>query len=140
MGASVTWPGLDELRAALRDLPAELRDDATTIVMEEADGAVDDIINGYPDHTGDLKRKVSKKVLAPSSAFGTAVQVRSAAKHAHLFENGTQTRKNALGQNRGAAPPGRVFVPVMIRRRRNVHRRLVDLVKRAGFTVHDGGL
>lgn len=77
------------------------------------------------------------QVIPASSRYGAAAAVKNTAKHAHLYENGTQTRQTKIGANRGAAPPGRVFVPIMIRKRRELHGELVALVRRAGFEVRD---
>lgn len=140
MSARVRFEGLDELRAALRQLPEELRNDALALVIQTGDEAADTIRAAYEASrvSGNLARGV-KTASIPAGRFGAAVAVRSTAKHAFIFENGTQTRKTQLGANRGAMPPGRVFVPIMIRHRRMLHHLLVDLVQRAGFEVHDGG-
>jgi len=51
-------------------------------------------------------------------AFSVTAKVQNTAKHAWLFENGTQARHTDLGANRGSMPPGHVFIPIIIRRRR----------------------
>lgn len=139
MSATVRFEGLDELRAALKALPEHLRGGAATIVIDHAEAAKQEIVDAYPEVTGNLKGRV---VVEPqSSTYGAAAKVKSTAKHAWMFENGTQTRQNALGHNRGAMPPGRVFVPIMVRRRREMHGDLVDLLQHApvALEVRDGG-
>lgn len=136
MSASLKFQGLDELRAALKRLPDELKEDALALVIHSGDEAAATIRSAYEASRviGNLARGVKTQII-PAGRFGAAVAVRSTAKHAFIFENGTQTRKTQLGANRGAMPPGRVFVPIMIRQRRVLHELLVDLVERAGFQV-----
>lgn len=133
------WSGLEELKAALRVLPAELAGEAGAIVTNAAVAAQRDIIAAYPEVTGNLKGHV---ILAPGtmpSAYGAAVQVKSTAKHAYLYEVGTAARQTDLGYNRGAfplaQPPGRVFIPIVMRHRRVMHEALADLIARQGLEV-----
>lgn len=132
-GNHLRFEGLEELKADLRRLPADLRDEGGAIVLEEGQGAATDIIAAYPEVTGHLKKGVKVEVFA--TPWGTTVQVKNVAPHAYIFENGTQVRHTALGLNRGAAPPGRVFVPIVVRRRRRMYERLKDLLRSKGLTV-----
>lgn len=139
MSARVQFKGLDELRASLRRLPQEMRDEAFVLIIRTGDAASEEIRAAYEAAkvSGNLARGVRVEPLPSTGRFGAAVRVKSTAKHAFLYENGTQTRKTNLGANRGAAPPGRVFVPIMQRRRRQMHELLVDIVRRAGFEVRN---
>lgn len=126
--------GIDELREALRRLPDALRGEAGHIVEAAANGAAAEIKAKYPVHTGHLRDGVE---VRPSevSHFGAGAIVVNRAKHAFIFENGTQARHNAIGANRGSMPPGHVFVPIVIRKRRQMYEQLKDLLTRHGFQV-----
>lgn len=126
--------GMAELRAALRALPAELASEAGRIIEGEANAAVSEMRQQYPVRTGRLMQgTVVSRV--DRGKFAAGAIVKNTAKHAHLFEFGTQTRQNAIGANRGAMPPGNVFVPAMIRARRRMYRALAALLERNGLTV-----
>ena len=73
--------------------------------------------------------------IGSGTHYGAALIVKSTAKHAYIFENGTQVRKNAKGANRGAMPPGRVFVPTVIRKRKQMLQELKYLLVQAGLDV-----
>jgi hypothetical protein len=127
--------GLTELRAALRELPHELTKEASDIVNETADRAKTDIVAAYPEVTGALKRGVKRGNI--TKAFVAGAIVVSTAPHANIFEHGSQTRKTASGAP-NPLPPGRVFVPIVVRARRAMQNKLVDLVRKAGFVVSGG--
>jgi len=134
VSATLTITGLEELRAALRTLPTELAGEAQHVVVGAANGAAADIRGAYPVRTGNLRDHVTVRDL-PSGPTGAAAKVVSSARHAALFEVGTQARHTSIGANRGTMPPGHVFVPRVIRARRLMVQQLVDLVRRAGLTV-----
>jgi hypothetical protein len=126
--------GLDELRELLRRLPEELRDEARGIIKQEADDAKDQIFAEYPEHTGNLRDHLYVS-MKDHSRFGVGATVRNTAKHAWIFENGTQARHTAIGADRGAMPPGHVFIPIVIRRRASMMNRLADLLRQHGLQV-----
>lgn len=130
----IRFDGLEELRAELRKLPEALRDDASQIVIDAAEGAAADIIEDYPERTSNLKKGVKVTILSGSRFFAGAT-VRNTAKHSFIFENGTQARHNELGANRGSMPPGNIFVPNVMRRRRQMYEQLKALIARQGLTV-----
>lgn len=132
MGAKIRWTGLDELRADLRRLPAELTGEASGIVTSAANAARDDIASAYPKRTGNLAGNV-RVLVKTIGAFGVAVIVRNTAKHAHLFEYGTQARHTDLGANRGSMPPGNVFIPRIIKWRRAMYAQLKAMLVRHGL-------
>jgi hypothetical protein len=75
--------------------------------------------------------------------FGVAVQVRSQAPHAHLWEFGTIGRyylTKATGARkyvgRMPRPPQPNFIPAMMRHRRAMYVKLAALLEAAGLTVH----
>ena len=84
----------------------------------------------YPEGPrGNLKQRL-KVTLREGNEFGAGGMVKNTAPHAFIFEQGTQARyvttrplgraKN-FGYRRGAMPPGRVFIPIAIRRRREMY-------------------
>lgn len=128
--------GLTELRAALRQLPAELTDDAAAIVEDTTDRTETALVQTYPKGaTGNLRRGVKKTVAKGS--FGVQGTVKSTSPHAHLWEFGTAVRHTARGWNRGKAPSHarEGLVAIAVRERRRMNQRLVDLVRSAGFEV-----
>lgn len=134
MSNKLSFQGLDEFRRQLRELPAELTAEASNEVRGAANGAAAEMKRNYPVHEGKLRDGVS---IDPINAgrYGAGVIVKNTAKHAHIFENGSQTRRTRSGANRGAMPPGHVFVPAAIRARRTMFERLKAIVARAGFKV-----
>ena len=136
MSATVTWIGLDELRAALLKLPADLTQLATAIVEQAADGAADEIRAAYPEgETGNLKKGVRVRTEQGRAPYTVRKVVRSTAPHATLFETGTQTRQTKKGANRGFMPGANIFVPVVVRRRREMDEDLIAVVEQAGIDV-----
>ena len=137
MSVRIQWDGMNEFQQALRQLPKALTGEAADIVQQHAEASARTIQANYPDGpSGNLKRGVRTQV--DRSPFGVRGVVRSGAKHAHLFEFGTQQRRNSHGANRGRmpkAPVGQAAIPVFIRERRKMTLELIELVRRAGFEV-----
>lgn len=134
MSATVRWDGLDALRAALRALPQELAAEASTIVLDAAEGAKEEMVARYPARTGNLRDHVYVR-KASAGQYGAGAIVTNTAKHANIFEVGTQARHTAIGANRGSMPPGHVFVPIVIKRRRVMYDRLKALLVAKGLEV-----
>ena len=139
MSASLEIRGLEELKQALRNLPAALKGASTAIVLDSAHAAKADIVAQYPEKTGKLRKgvKVDVQELGP---HGVAARVRSAAPHGWLYEHGTQARHTSLGWRRGRmpAPPTPVFIPTMIRHRRQMFAKLARLIQEQGLEVKSG--
>lgn len=136
MSARVTWTGLDELRAALRSLPSDLAGEAEHIVEGAANGAAVEARAGYASHirSGNLIAHVDVSKQA-AGRYGVGFLVINRAKHAWLFENGSQARHTAIGANRGSMPATPTFVPAMIRARRRMYDQLRGVLERAGLIV-----
>jgi hypothetical protein len=130
----VTFDGLAEFKAELRNLPAHLRDEADGIVLSAVNTASREVVDKYPTVTGNLKDGV-KVIKAEAGAFGVVYALKSMANHAHLYEYGTQARQTALGYNRGPMPAKPTVVPVAIRHRRQMYDELMAMLRREGFQV-----
>lgn len=126
---------LDELKEQLRQLPPHLRDEGGDIVETAARWAHNEIKVEY-DKSKDTGNLVDHlKLEVKPTTFGSGAVVKSTAKHAHLFEDGSAVRKTKKGYNRGFMPAANIFVPIVIRRRRWMHEQLIALLERAGLTV-----
>jgi hypothetical protein len=134
MSVTLHWDGLSEFRADLEHLPEGLTTDSDPIVASAANGAAADIRAGYPKRTGNLKKNVFVSRLDKGKDFAGYI-VKNPAPHAFIFENGTQARHTAIGANRGSMPPGHVFVPAVIRRRRAMYLQLKALLVTYGLVV-----
>lgn len=126
--------GLEELRVELRNLAPHLREEAKALVFAKGDEAKAAIIAEYHEGpTGNLRRGVTAK--KEYGTFSVAVLIRSRAKHAWLYEHGSQARHTDLGANRGAMPARPTFEPIMARKRRELQDDLIALVERQGLSV-----
>lgn len=134
MSVVLKWDGLEELRAELRRLPEDLTGEASHIVEASANAAAADIKQGYPHRTGNLRKGVTVTHF-DKGKFSAGAIVKNTAPHANLFEVGSQARHTAIGANRGSMPPGHVFVPAVIKRRRQMYSRLKELLVRKGLSV-----
>jgi hypothetical protein len=141
---SFTLHGWAEFREALRTLPAYLTGEAAKIVDASANSAAVAIRTEYGRHsrTGNLQAGVVVE-LRTTGRFGLRAMVWSKAKHAHLFEYGTEARhyitqhgeKHPTGRMWGKTPAAPVFIPTMRRTRRDMYARLKDLLVRQGLLV-----
>lgn len=127
--------GMDDFRAALRQLPPHLRDDGSEIVQTAAEWAEKEIAAVYREHKESGNLLDHLKLETKENDFGTSAVLKSTAKHAHIFEDGTAVRKTKSGANRGFMPGFNVFVPTVIRKRNWMHDQLIKLLERAGFEV-----
>ena len=135
------FSGLDELREALRTLPAELAAEAAGYVTGAAQAAQAEVRQVYEAHA-DSGNLASRLYLSTSSsAFGAGALLKSSAKHAWIFENGSQARHWASGKATGtmwgktAQPPTHVFVRAMQKHRRRMYDELRGVVERHGLQV-----
>lgn len=134
------FSGLEELKAELRNLPAELKGEGTEIVMGAATRAKAEVHAIYAAHrvTGELAKGLTLTVEA-IGPFGTRAVVRNRGNLAWLFENGSQTRQYITVRGNkhvtGKMPPAHVFIPAMIRHRATMYQQLAALLERHGLTV-----
>lgn len=135
-----TFVGLEELKAEIRALPANLRDEANGIVRDMAETAADSVRAGYSSHvvTRNLLKGVRTKKKS-TGAYGVSYQVASTAPHATIFERGTQARhyitKNGKKHLTGRMPAFNIFGPVMARHRRFLFDELWTLLTKHGLLV-----
>lgn len=136
----LTITGAEELRAALRQLPAELAAEAGAIVAGAAERTAAAARSAYESHrhTGALAEGVSV-IRAGGSPLAAVYRVRSGSRLAVIFERGTQARHYVTVRGRthvtGRMPAARVLVPAAERARAAMMADLVALVERAGLTV-----
>lgn len=138
MASEVKLEGLAELQHALMNLPELLKAEAAGIVQQAANDCEREITAAYGNHrvTGNLVRGVTK--TTEPSRFGIAARVKSNAKHVHIFEDGTDVRHTRSGANRGRMPKAgdhERLVPIAIRNRRIMVKRLAEMVQRQGLVV-----
>ena len=155
MSVRLLFEGMNELRDALHNLPNELALEAREVVSNAATDAMRETVNAYPIRTtnvnpgihrkttyfppGNLRRRVT--IVNKSNNASALSVVRSAAPHAHLFEDGTARRTNSKGANRGSmpkAPLSELMIPKVIRIRRRMYEQLIAIVRAAGFVVAEG--
>lgn len=131
----VVFDGLAELREALRNLPSELAGAATRIVQDAGNRAAGDVRAAYAAHrrSGNLQDNVHVQHQWSGLAVTTTIQ--STARHANLFEMGTQARHTAIGANRGSMPPAHAFVPPVIKARRRMYEELKTKLEEEGLVV-----
>ena len=135
MSASVTFTGLDELLRDLRNLPRELADEAGGIVLNAANDASTSI--EYPRLSGNLADHLQVQTRN-GGEFGAVVVLKNTAKHAHIYESGSQARYNSAGAFRGRMPPAsgrQSFRAMSIRARTRMYERLKAMLVRHGATV-----
>jgi hypothetical protein len=134
--------GIAELKDALGRLPAELKGQATQIVLDTAYAAQADIVSQYPQGaTGNLKKGV-KVFIREVGPYAVAAQVRATAPHSWWHEHGTELRHRETKKkaSRGVmfskkGPPRPVFIPTMIRYRRAMYAKLAALIQSTGLVV-----
>lgn len=135
MSASVRFDGLDQLIAELRNLPRDLAEESGGIVLDAGTEAHDSI--DYPRLSGDLADHLQLKTIN-AGAFGAAVVLKNTAKHAAIYEHGSQARYTSAGAFRGQMPPAsgrQSFVAMSIRARARMYDRLRALLVRHGAIV-----
>jgi hypothetical protein len=129
----LVFEGLPDLLEDLKTLPADLVDDAVDVIEQTTSDAAATIRGDYHVRTGRLRNGVSSRVDQSGTRVVGMVTNRSPL--ANIYENGTQARHTDIGANRGSMPPGHVFVPTMIRKRRQMYERLKDVIARRGLAV-----
>ncbi len=139
------FEGLDELREALQNLPAELTDEASAIVFDAGNAAADTVRAIYERHevTGHLANAVSVSAQT-TGEYGAGVVIKVADPIAWLYDNGSQARHyitkakgvtHETGKMWGGTPPTHAFSGTMARGRRAMWGQLKDLLVSHGLVV-----
>lgn len=152
-GTRMVFTGLAELKAALRNLPAELAGEASHLIEGAANAAAADIKAQYHVRTTNLN---STSLKAPGGLrdgvvvthfdkgkFHPGAIVKSTAPHAWLYDNGSQARHyitaggtpHETGAMWGRTAPTHVFVRALIKNRHRMYQQLKDLLVRKGLVV-----
>jgi len=136
MSVTLKITGLEQLRADLKRLPEDLQREAAVIVQATADAMAVDVLGQYAVKTGNLRSHVRVETTA-DVVGGVSSRVVSRARHAWLYERGTDGKKRSWknGKNTGPMPAKKIFAPIAPIRRRIMTAALVELVQRAGLTV-----
>lgn len=137
----LVFEGLAELKEAFRNLPFELTGEASHDVEAAANGAAAIIKAEYHKVSGKLRDGV--EVATANGQFSAGAIVKSKAKIAWLYDNGSQARhyttasgaQHATGAMWGKTPPTHIFVRTMIAKRRAMYERLKALLTRHGLLV-----
>ena len=131
MSNRLTFVGLDQLRAG--PAAAAGRSCATrppTIIHATATGALEEMRAAYPEGPrGGLKRGLKVTLRddassAPRASSRTRRRMRSSSRRARRRATSRRLplgRAKNFGYRRGAMPPGRVFIPIAMRRRRAMY-------------------
>lgn len=154
MSVKLKLDGVATLAETLRGLPLELRDGALPIVGAEVDRAEEEIraaypigptkkVNGRMVPGGNLRAGLRQDRSGGGLNFGARVVLKNTAKHAFLFEAGSEfrhpdpawVRRTRRGGSRGRMPAGKVFIPAVIRARARMVTALIAYVEKAGFHV-----
>lgn len=134
------WEGLEEFREAMQHLPDDLRDDAEGIVQEAVDHAEAEIYAAYGRKTGNLRDHLKQERVA-SGPFGITIRLKNTAKHAWLWDNGTEARHyitesgaiHETGAMWGKTAPPHTFVRGSIKWRRWMYDQLKAMLVEHGL-------
>jgi len=130
------FTGMSEFVADLRALGPSLQREGDAIASKHAEAAAQATRAGYAVRSGRLRNGVRVERLRLG-----AYQVKSRARHAHLYEDGTERRfLNSNGAPRGAMPERPTMIPAAIRWRARMREQLIGLVKRTRIRGMTGTL
>ena len=126
--AAVKWDGMDTFKQELQLLTADLVSEAEGILISAAFDAADALRAAYPYREGGLIRGVT---VEPSRGLNLAP-------HAALYENGTVTRANKHGDNRGRMQGTPTFRPITARYRDEALTAIIDRLYAHGAASVEG--
>jgi hypothetical protein len=134
--AAVKWNGMDTFKQELQLLTANLVSEAEGILIQSAFDAADAVRAAYPYREGGLIRGVT---VEPSRGMTLAgAKVKNLAPHAALYENGTVTRANKHGDNRGRMQGTPTFRPITARYRDEALTAIIDRIYAHGAASVEG--
>lgn len=136
------WDGLQELQAQLRTLPERLKQEAGGIVLAAGERARARIYDAYGEKSGDLRSHLYVKASS-QGLYGAGVLLVNNAKHAWLWDNGSEARhyttkngvRHATGRMWGKSSPPHTFVRIAMDERERMYEELADLLRDEGLTV-----
>jgi len=123
------------MRALLRQLPDDLRNEGREIVRGHIEDAESTIRASYAGHrrSGNLEKGLFTNLK--ESRFGTTAVLKNRAPHSYLFEVGTELDRAG---GTGRMPAAKIFIPTVMRARRAMMADLVALLERHGLRVTGG--
>ena len=133
MSGGVVWTGLDEYIRELASLPRDMATSSASIMRDAAEDTARELRAAYPVRTGHLRDSV--RVVDRSRELKAHASVTNTSEYASAFEYGTQARHTAIGATRGRMPAGKVFIPIVLRRRREATRDVGDVLVDKGATL-----
>ena len=122
MAAGVIWTGLDEYEEFLVNEPDEVVKAADDIMGKGVRAAAVEMRAAYPVRTGRLRDGV--KVTSRSAGLRVHHAVFNDAPYANYFEYGTKYMA-----------AGKVFVPIVLRRRRDAIKKIIAMLEARGLKV-----
>jgi hypothetical protein len=136
MSVTMQWRGVDEMRAELLTLAADLTADVSPRARQRATAAAAVIAARYPrGRTGRLQAGVMVSADTVTTGHVVAFTVRSRAPHAHLVERGTAPRTTRRGWNRGWMIGRPVFRPAMQDAQNGFEADVAGALRARGLTV-----
>lgn len=137
MSTRVDWTGYIEFDAWLRQLPHEIAIDGAQQMTAIEKDAAQDIVRGYPERSGELKRGVTVDPVQPSALL--TATIRNTTFYSGWYESGIKSpRRTRRGWNRGVMPPApveRQMMPKVARARQRMMARLIQLLRTLNFEV-----
>jgi hypothetical protein len=129
------WTGLQEMKDALRAMPAELTSEAADLIYGLGMETRAAMFAAYPEDSGRLRAGLIVAPLEGNTQFGAGVRISNLAADASIWEIGSrgQVRHTKTGASRGIMKPGNVFRPAMAAARRALYPQLFALLERAGL-------
>jgi len=131
--AQFVFHGAEEFRAMLREMGAAFADDAYTLAVTEIETAEANVKAAYAVADGDLVEGVT--VIKKKTRTGVSVTLKNKAHHAWLYDNGSVTRQNRRGANRGRMPAKHVFDREMVLARKRFVENIKAMMVRRGLKV-----
>jgi len=135
--------GLAAFKGDFKSLSMTLTIEAEEELKPIANAARDEMYNAYPVYTGNLRKGL--RISWKKSPTHVTAKIENKAPHATIFEIGVaETRhysgtdklgRHYMNASRGMMPPGKIFIPRMIKYRRKFYALVRDIMVRRGLIV-----
>jgi hypothetical protein len=140
VSAHFQFEGFEELKAALRQLPAELTGEASHIIEGAANAAIVDMRAEYPP--GELRDKLAQTTLG-AGQYGVGIQIKNSSGWSWHWDHGTKLRHTTdkkrkahpTGAEWGGTTPPHTFGRTMAQTRRWMWAQLKTMLERHGLQV-----